>query len=271
MPELPEVETTRRGIEPHLQAHKVTEVIIRRSKLRWPIPTEITRRLVGQSFTAIQRRAKYLLLETPVGTLIIHLGMSGRLRINPLDTPLNKHDHVDILLSNNSLLRYTDPRRFGAILWTEQDPHLHPLLKNLGPEPLSAQFNAAYLFKYSRKRQLNIKQLLMDSKAVVGVGNIYANEALFQSGIHPLKPAKELDKVACTKLVSAVKAILKKAIAAGGTTLKDFISADGKPGYFKQELLVYGRENQACLTCHENLKRIVIGQRATVFCEGCQT
>jgi formamidopyrimidine-DNA glycosylase len=269
MPELPEVETTKRGISPACLNNKISDIIIRQHKLRWPIPSEIKQFLPGEKIQAIERRGKYLLLSTTPGTLIIHLGMSGCLRVLPDSPPAQKHDHVDIVF-NDCCLRYTDPRRFGAMLWTFDDPLIHPLLKTLGPEPLSRQFNAAYLFNKTRKRNLPIKQLLMQNQIVVGIGNIYAQEALFMAGISPLKLASKITQEKYQALIQCIKKVLRQAIKAGGTTLKDFYGFDGKPGYFKQHLLVYGKENKPCPHCTRKLKKIIIGQRSTVYCKYCQ-
>lgn len=270
MPELPEVETTRRGIEKPLCAEVVQSVIIRHQQLRWPVPLEIEALLPGQSILAVRRRAKYLLLEMPAGTLMIHLGMSGCLRVVANDLEPAKHDHIDIVFENGLCLRYTDPRRFGSFHWLAGDIEQHPLIQHLGPEPLSRSFTGDYCYQRSRGRKLPIKQFIMDSKVVVGVGNIYANESLFQAGIHPAQPAGKISKARFEKLVIAIKAILRKAIKAGGTTLKDFRSSDGKPGYFKQQLQIYGREGEACIHCQSTIKQQRLGQRQTVFCPRCQ-
>lgn len=270
MPELPEVETTLRGIKPFLAKQKVTKVIIRHPHLRWPIPKDLKRNLQGQVLETIQRRAKYLLFHFTTGTLILHLGMSGRLRVLSAPCPAKKHDHVDICFANGHYLRFTDPRRFGALLWTKDNPLLHPLLHKIGPEPLSRQFNAAYLFAQSRRKKTAIKALLMDSTIVAGVGNIYATEALFHAGLAPHQPANNITQVKCQDLVIAIKAILKKAITKGGTTLKDFTNSDGSPGYFSMELKVYGRAHQPCLRCNKPLLSIRQNQRSTVYCNHCQ-
>lgn len=270
MPELPEVETTRQGIAPAIEGHRIKEIIIRHPRLRWPIPPEITTVFKGQLLKTIDRRAKYLLLKTKVGTLILHLGMSGRIHILPSDTPPKKHDHVDIIFDHDLCLRFTDPRRFGCLLWTADDPEKHSLLAHLGPEPLSAEFNARYWYKIMQQYQQPIKQLLMNSERVVGVGNIYANEALFLAGIHPKRNPQTLTEIEAKNLVAAVKKVLKQAIRAGGTTFRDFRQSDGKPGYFQQKLLVYGKANQPCVSCGQLLIDSRLGGRSTVFCSYCQ-
>lgn len=270
MPELPEVETSCRGISPHLLGQTVAEVIIRQPKLRWPVSAELAEQLTGQVILTINRRAKYILAQTSTGALVIHLGMSGSLRILPKDTPLLKHDHIDIVLTNGQCLRFNDPRRFGAFIWTQEDPYQHVLLAQLGPEPLTAAFSGAYLFQKSRTKSMPVKTFIMNSKVVVGVGNIYANEALFLAGIHPEQPANKLAEQQCHKLVTAIKQVLTFAIELGGTTLRNFVSSEGKPGYFKQQLYVYGRGGQACKNCATLLTETRLGQRATVFCPCCQ-
>lgn len=268
MPELPEVEVTRMGIEPHIKDQKIAKVIIRNGSLRWPVPDEV-QNLVGQTVADVERRAKYLLLKTSAGTAILHLGMSGKLYVIPADTPLQKHDHVDILLTNGMVLRFNDPRRFGALLWHEGEGQ-HSVLEHLGPEPFDSAFDAEYLYQLSRGKQSAIKQFVMDNKVVVGVGNIYANEALFKAGIHPKRAAGNIGKKRYELLVPIIIETLKRAIEQGGTTLKDFAQADGKPGYFAQELLVYGRKGEPCVKCEAPLKEIRLGQRSTVFCSHCQ-
>ncbi|MDH5357623.1 MAG: bifunctional DNA-formamidopyrimidine glycosylase/DNA-(apurinic or apyrimidinic site) lyase [Gammaproteobacteria bacterium] len=273
MPELPEVETTRLGVSPYLKDAIVTQVIIRQFSLRWPIAAELADILTGQTIFQIQRRAKYLLLHCNSGTLIIHLGMSGRLRIVDIeagDNDLQKHDHVDITLDNGHLLRYTDPRRFGAILWTSDPIEQHPLLVDLGPEPLTEEFTADYLWQRSQSRCCSIKTLIMNGKVVVGVGNIYANEALFLAELHPKSAAKNLTFKDHVALVAAIKNVLNKAISAGGTTLKDFRKSDGKPGYFAQELNVYGRAGSPCPRCESIIQHYKETQRATFYCPLCQ-
>ncbi len=270
MPELPEVETTLRGIQPHIESHKVSQVLVRQHNLRWPIPLNLHTILTGQRVSQLSRRGKYLLLHFQASTLLIHLGMSGSLRI--LQTPITpqKHDHLDIVFDNKIILRFTDPRRFGACLWTDNNVYDHILLKNLGPEPLDDEFNGAYLAKKAAKRKVAIKSLIMNNHIVVGVGNIYATEALFAAGIHPEKPAHAISEKQYAFLVKHIKRILSKAIKAGGTTLKDFLHSDGKPGYFRIHLLAYGRSGLPCLQCKTPLEQIQLGQRTSVFCKVCQ-
>lgn len=270
MPELPEVETTRRGIAPEIEHEKVRRVIVRDSRLRWPVTPHLDEILSGQQIESVNRRAKYLLLKTAQGHLMIHLGMSGRLRILAQPIAAEKHDHVDIEFENGTVLRFTDPRRFGAILWTTSPLEQHKLLKQLGPEPLENDFNAAYLFKHSRNRQVSIKTFIMNAACVVGVGNIYASESLFLAGIHPTLLAGKLTDIHATKLVESIKVVLNKAIAAGGTTLRDFRDSQGNPGYFAQELFVYARQDQGCRQCGHPIELIRQAQRATYFCPHCQ-
>jgi formamidopyrimidine-DNA glycosylase len=269
MPELPEVETTRRGLAPHLEGRRITGVTLRRPDLRWPIPPEIARDLPGQRIEAVRRRAKYLLLDTAVGSALLHLGMSGSLRVLPAATPVKPHDHVDVALEGERVLRFTDPRRFGSLLW-QAPGTTHELLRGLGPEPLSEAFDGDYLFARSRGRRAPVKTFLMDQAIVVGVGNIYAAEALFAAGISPLREAGKVSRERYARLAEAVKAILAYAIQRGGTTLRDFISPDGEPGYFELELSAYGRGGEPCPRCGRALKQGTIGQRATVWCGHCQ-
>lgn len=270
MPELPEVETTRSGIAPHIENNIITKVIVRNRSLRWPIPNGLNKKLENQKILSVIRRAKYLLLKTKVGTLIIHLGMSGSLRILNTSEPVQKHDHFELQFKDGVCLRLRDPRRFGCVLWTKDDPLKHKLLTNLGPEPLENEFSAELLFEKSRKRKTTIKQFIMDAKIVVGVGNIYASEALFLAGIHPKRLAGKITKQNAKDLTAAIKKILKQAIKQGGTTLKDFKSSDGKPGYFQQKLKVYDRKDEACVSCKKPIKQITLGQRSTFYCSNCQ-
>jgi len=270
MPELPEVETTCRGIAPHIENNTISRIIVRNRNLRWPIPTGLNTKLKNKKILSVTRRAKYLLVKTEVGTLIIHLGMSGSLRILPTTETVEKHDHFEIQFKDGICLRLRDPRRFGSVLWTKDDPLKHKLLINLGPEPLDKEFNADLLFEKSRKRKTTIKQFIMDAKIVVGVGNIYASEALFLSNIHPKRLAGKLSKAQSLILTKAIKKILRQAIKQGGTTLKDFTSSDGKPGYFSQKLKVYNRAGESCLTCKKPIKQITLGQRSTFYCSSCQ-
>ncbi len=272
MPELPEVETTLRGIEPHLVGRTLSKIDIRQPKLRWPITPELSPEMVGQEITHLSRRGKYIGVHTAKGTLIVHLGMSGSLYFVPAQAPPLFHDHVDFCFAEDEpLLRYTDPRRFGAILWTTKDWLEHDLLKHLGPEPLSDAFNVDMLHARAKGRKVPIKTFIMDSKVVVGAGNIYANEALFKAGIHPSRMAGNISKKRLATLVECIKLVLAAAIKQGGTTLKDFVGGDGKPGYFKQELLVYGRADKPCTVCGTTLKEIRQAQRSTVYCRKCQT
>jgi len=270
MPELPEVETTRVGISPHIQGQIVDSVIIRNSKLRWPVPNSIKKTLPSEKLLSVTRRGKYLLLEFSSGHLLMHLGMSGSLQVVEKDTALRKHDHFDLIFNNGKCLRLHDPRRFGSVLWTSNDPLTHKLLKDLGPEPLDKEFNAKYLWQRSRKRKVSIKQFIMDSHNVVGVGNIYASESLFRAGIHPRRAAGKVSLESYTLLVKSIKSVIKAAIKQGGTTLKDFTGGDGKPGYFKQRLNVYGRKGEPCRKCKKPISHCVMGQRATYYCTFCQ-
>jgi formamidopyrimidine-DNA glycosylase len=270
MPELPEVETTRLGIEPYLCGHKIRQLIVRHRQLRWPIQRGLEQKLAGQYIRQLDRRGKYLLLSIDNGTLIIHLGMSGSLRVlSGADTP-GAHDHVDLLLDNGRCLRFTDPRRFGAWLWTGKPVIGHRLIAQLGPEPLGSAFNADYLYKLSRGRKLAVKNFVMNSHVVVGVGNIYANEALFRAGIHPARAAGRISRQRYIQLVAAIKTVLTEAIEQGGTTLRDFVDGEGKPGYFKQHLLVYGQTGVACPRCDTPIKQRRIGQRSSFYCPTCQ-
>lgn len=269
MPELPEVETTRRGLAPHLRGRRVHGVIARRATLRWPIPADLDALLAGQPVLDVRRRAKYLLIDVPGGSVIIHLGMSGSLRVLPGDTPLRTHDHVDISLDNGHVLRLNDPRRFGAVLWQPAGT-THELLAGLGPEPLTDAFDGDYLFARSRGRKTAVKAFVMDQAVVVGVGNIYAAESLYLAGISPLRAAGSISRDRYRRLAGHIKEVLAYSIERGGTTLRDFISPDGLPGYFEQELLVYGREGQPCKGCGRTLKHATVGQRATVWCSHCQ-
>lgn len=271
MPELPEVETTCRGIAPHLVGKPISRFVINNASLRWPVPKTLKKILPGQRIHSVTRRAKYLLIGLDSGTLIIHLGMSGSLRLAPPDEARLKHDHVELHLDNSLCLRYCDPRRFGSWLWTTDDPEQHSLLINLGPEPMGRQFTAKYLFTQLQKRKQPIKTLIMDSHLVVGVGNIYANEALFMAGIHPLRPGGSMTLQECSLLVQQIKTILAHAIRRGGTTLRNFVGGDGKPGYFAQELQVYGHGGESCKQCRATLQEIRLGQRTTVFCPICQS
>ncbi|GAW95058.1 MULTISPECIES: bifunctional DNA-formamidopyrimidine glycosylase/DNA-(apurinic or apyrimidinic site) lyase [Colwellia] len=269
MPELPEVEVCRLGISPHIIAQTVSKVTIRDSRLRWPIPDEI-HSVVGLQVLGVDRRAKYLLLRFKTGTLLLHLGMSGTIRIIEHDTPIVKHDHFDLAFQHGKVLRFNDPRRFGAVLWLANDEDKLGLLSKLGPEPLSDDFSQGYLFHKAKNRKVPIKTFLMNNHIVVGVGNIYANEALFQAGILPTAKTGAIDEQRLDRLTNIIKKVLSAAIAQGGTTLKDFTQADGRPGYFAQSLMVYGRAGQPCVTCQSKLQEIRQSNRSSVFCPNCQ-
>jgi formamidopyrimidine-DNA glycosylase len=269
VPELPEVETTLRGVAPHLVGKTITEIDIRERRLRWPVPKVIDG-LAGSEFLAARRRGKYLLFEVGGGTIILHLGMSGGLRVLDPEVEWKKHDHLALRLSSGKELRYHDPRRFGCVLFQKGDPESHALLKELGPEPLEDEFSAGYLVDAAKGRKVAIKQLIMNSKIVVGVGNIYACEALYLARINPTREAGKVSRAKLAKLVDAIRSVLGAAIESGGTTLRDFLNEDGQPGYFKQSLHVYGREGEECRGCGGKVKRIVQGQRSTFYCEKCQ-
>jgi formamidopyrimidine-DNA glycosylase len=270
MPELPEVETTRRGIEPLVADKVVDQVLIHNSSLRWPVPGELVKTLPGQKASRVSRRSKYLLFDFGLGTLIVHLGMTGHLRVDSSRSERRKHDHFEIIFTDGTVLRYNDSRRFGSILWTAGNPLGHVRLASLGPEPFNAEFNASYLYRLSRNRKIAVKPFLMDAHVVVGVGNIYASEALFRARIAPARPAGKVSKAAYERLVKAVTIILNEAIAAGGTTIRDFSNSEGKPGYFAQELRVYGRAGQKCKSCDTLIRQVKLGQRSTFYCPGCQ-
>ncbi|GAW85291.1 formamidopyrimidine-DNA glycosylase [Bathymodiolus platifrons methanotrophic gill symbiont] len=271
MPELPEVETTLRGISPHIKNQTALKVIIRQPKLRWLIPTELPQLIEQHTLQSLRRRAKYLLLNFDTGTLLIHLGMSGSLRVITDNTPVAKHDHFDIQFTNNKSIRLTDPRRFGAVLWLGTDPESHPLLSKLGPEPLGTEITANYLYQKSRSKKVSIKQFLMNQDIITGIGNIYCTEALYTAGINPVRAAGNISLQRYQKLLDIIQNILTLAIEQGGTTLRDFVGSDGKPGYFKQELNAYGRAGQPCKRCQQPLSEIKQAQRTTVYCSSCQT
>jgi len=310
MPELPEVEITRRGLAAHLTGLSIADVVIRNASLRWPVPKNLSKLLCGKTILSLKRRAKYLLMDcgnghsriaapdneihharSPLpnplprageganeslrefhvaGTLILHLGMSGSLRILPANTPAEKHDHFDLILNNGTLMRLRDPRRFGAVLWHSGDVHAHPLLASLGPEPLEDDFDARYLYQATRGRSVSIKQCLMNNRVVVGVGNIYTNEALFRAGIKPQLAAGKLSLPRCAKLVEEIRATLAEAIRLGGSTLRDFVGTSGQPGYFQQHYWVYGRGGEPCRKCGSPIKQIKQGQRSSFYCGVCQ-
>lgn len=270
MPELPEVETTRRGILPHVAGQSIQALTVREPRLRWPVAPELAETLQGLRVETVDRRAKYLLFRTAIGSLMLHLGMSGCLRVLPPPVAVpGRHDHVDILLANGHCLRYTDPRRFGSLHWIPAGAG-HVLLDRLGPEPFDASFTGDYLYALSRGRRITVKSFLMDGHIVVGVGNIYASEALFKAGIRPDRSAGRVGLERYRRLANAVRQVLEAAIAAGGTTLRDFVGSEGKPGYFSQQLRVYGRAGLPCSACGTTVRQQVIAQRATYFCVGCQ-
>jgi len=269
MPELPEVETTLRGIAPHLLNQRIERVVIRDPRLRWPVPAEVSR-AEGQELVNLQRRGKYLLLGLQQGGLLIHLGMSGSLRVLQHPAAPRKHDHFDLEMQNGVCLRFNDPRRFGAFLWVDGDMRSHELLRHLGPEPLSDDFSAEYLYRNSRGRKLAVKNFIMDGRVVVGVGNIYASEALFMAGIHPQRAAGRVSRQRYEGLAAAIRDVLEHAIRRGGTTLRDFVNSDGAPGYFAQELLVYDRAGSDCFQCGGKIVQKVIGQRSSYYCPVCQ-
>ncbi len=270
MPELPEVETTRRGIRAALRGHRIAEFVLCNHRLRWPVDRALAKILPGQRVLDVRRRAKYLLIELERGTLIAHLGMSGSLRVMPADAPWLKHDHYELRLDTGRGLRFNDPRRFGSLHWVTGDPLEHPLLAGLGPEPLDAGFDGACLAARAKGRKVAIKQFLMDQRVVVGVGNIYASEALFRAGIHPRRAAGRVSPKRLERLAEAVKAVLGEAIRQGGTTLRDYVNADGTPGYFRQKLYVYERDGQPCRRCGTAIRKLAQGQRSTYFCPACQ-
>lgn len=269
MPELPEVETTRLGLLPLLN-HHVTQVVIRNGSLRWPIPQSLIESLPQQTLKALTRRAKYILAHFDHGVLLLHLGMSGRLRLLAQDEPPIKHDHFDILFNDGQVLRLNDPRRFGAVLWAGAEPYSHKLLSVLGPEPLDEAFTGHYLHRQMRTRTSAVKITIMDSHLVVGVGNIYASESLFRARIHPQSPAKSISLEDCNRLVAAIKSTLHDALAAGGSSLRNFLSVDGSPGYFQQAYFVYARTGLPCKVCHSLIKNVRLGQRSTFYCDSCQ-
>ncbi len=269
MPELPEVETTCRGIRPHLLGKALRAVRVHQPKLRWPIPDELNL-LTHSPIEKIERRAKYLLIGNSQGQAIVHLGMSGSLRVVNDGAERRKHDHVELETRDGTVLRYHDPRRFGCWLWQHAGEDEHTLLSRLGPEPFDPQFTGDRLFKLSRRKQQSTKQFIMDNATVVGVGNIYASEALFRAGLRPGVAAGRLTKAACTRLHQCIVEVLQQAIEAGGTTLKDFVNSEGQPGYFAQSLAVYGRQGEPCQRCASPIRKLVLGQRASFYCPSCQ-
>jgi formamidopyrimidine-DNA glycosylase len=270
MPELPEVETTRRGIESHVVGKTIERLIVRNPRLRWRVSPGLVNELPGQTIQSVARRGKYLLLATDAGTIILHLGMSGSLRIVPRALPADKYDHVDLVLDSGDCLRLRDPRRFGALLWTRTDPMQHKLLKDLGPEPLAADFRGDYLYEKLRGRKRGIRDSLLDGRLIAGIGNIYANEALFAAGIRPTRRAGRITRAQYRRLAKAIRDTLNRAIRAGGTTLRDFRASDGQPGYFRLSLKVYGREGEPCLACQTPIRAKRLGQRTAFYCPKCQ-
>ena len=276
MPELPEVETTLRGIQPFVLNAQFADLQVRNAALRWPVPVEQIQGLLGQEIQRLYRRAKYIIFETAKGAMMLHLGMSGSVRIqkySDIEAP-KKHDHIDLLFELNNetwVLRYHDPRRFGSLLFVEQGSESHTLLDSLGPEPLADEFDAEHLFRHSRKRTVAVKNYIMNGHIVVGVGNIYASEALFLAGIRPKRSAGKVTKAEYARLSEAIKTVLAKAIEVGGTTLRDFTGSNGQAGYFRQKLNVYERDEQACRICGAEIKRIIIGQRSSFYCPNCQS
>jgi len=270
MPELPEIETTCRGISSHIKNKTICRVIVRNGRLRWPVPADLNAILQQHKVCDIERRAKYILIYFDHGCLIIHLGMSGSLRFVSDNIPPTIHDHVDLVFTSGNSLRLRDPRRFGSIHWTNDDPHTHKLLNKLGPEPLEKKFRGKYLYDLSRGRKQNIKTFLMDSRIVVGIGNIYANEALFKSGIHPSRISGRIKLDDYNKLTNSIKTVLRLAVKKGGTTLRDFVNAEGNPGYFQQNLRVYGQDGMPCKNCRNLIKKYKLNQRSTYYCPVCQ-
>ena len=271
MPELPEVETTRRGLIDHIVNQKVVELKVHQPALRWRVDVcELENAIVGQSFSEISRRGKYLLFENASGSMMCHLGMSGSLRLVTNQEPRRKHDHFEWFFQSGAIMRFHDPRRFGSVLWVNHPTQQHRLLRELGPEPLSSKFDADYLHGKSKSRKQAVKVYIMNSKIVVGVGNIYASEALFLAGIHPARHAGRISKQRYARLVDCIKKTLNRAIKSGGTTLRDFVNSAGEPGYFRQKLYVYERVGQPCVNCKTPIKRIVQGQRASYYCPHCQ-
>ncbi len=270
MPELPEVETTRRALLATLQGRRILRLVVREPRLRQPIPARLSRQLAGTRIETLERRAKYLLLRTAAGSALIHLGMSGSLRIADPASPPAPHDHYDLILDNGCCVRYRDPRRFGLLLWAGRHPERHPLLRSIGPEPFSDRFTGEYLHTISRTRSASVKSLLMNAHVVAGIGNIYANEALYRAAIHPHRPARRIGHARYTVLAAAVRAVLAEAIEAGGTTLRDFHFGAGNTGYFRIQLDVYDHAGDPCPRCKTPLRRLVIAQRASYFCPRCQ-
>jgi formamidopyrimidine-DNA glycosylase len=270
LPELPEVETTRRGLAPYVRGRRIAALEIYEPRLRWPVPRDLPQKVAGRRIVRVGRRAKYLLLGLESGTLLLHLGMSGNLRAVPARTPRKAHDHFDLVLDSGLAVRFNDPRRFGSLLYTHADPRTHPLLAQLGPEPLAAAFDAHYLWRITRGRRVAIKQLLVNGRLIAGVGNIYASEALFRARIRPQRQARTLSRAQAARLVRGVRAVLRQAIRSGGTTLRDYRGADGAPGYFRQRLYVYERRGKPCRRCRTPVRALTQGQRSSYYCPSCQ-
>ncbi len=271
MPELPEVETTRAGIAPHVSGRTISKVVVRNASLRWPVPANLARTLRNQTVQSLERRAKYLLLRLDRGHLMLHLGMSGSLRINPINIEIGPYDHFELQFADGQCLRLRDPRRFGSVHYVTGDVSQHPLLASLGPEPLDEHFCGDYLYERSRKRRQSVKTFIMDSRTVVGVGNIYASESLFEAGILPGRQAGRVSRARYEQLAGAIKSVLQRAIAKGGTTLRDFTSFAGQPGYFRHELKVYDRAGEPCRSCGQPVRSKRLGQRSTFYCSRCQS
>jgi formamidopyrimidine-DNA glycosylase len=270
MPELPEVETTRRGLLPHLVGRTIRDVVVRNPNLRWPVPKDLSRRLRGERVRDIRRRGKYLVFDFANGHLIVHLGMSGRLTVVPASTAPRKHDHVDLVLDDGRVLRFNDARRFGTMLWTRTPAEEHALLRDLGLEPLEKSFSGAALRERAKGRRVAVKQFLMNGAVVTGVGNIYASEALFHAGIHPERSAGAISAPRWQRLAKSIRVTLESAIDSGGSTLRDFVTVDGKPGHFQHRHAVYGRAGKACPACKATIRSVRQGQRSTFYCPRCQ-
>lgn len=275
MPELPEVETTRRGLAPLVEQQRILRAVVRHRGLRQPVPHGLERRLAGSRVHALSRRGKYLLFSCEAanqerGTLLVHLGMSGRLWLVDTKIPPEKHDHFDLVINNGRVIRLRDPRRFGMVLWLQGDPLAHPLLNRIGPEPLTADFDGAVLHRATRSRSAAIKLVIMDGHVVAGVGNIYANEALFRAGIDPRTPAKRVSRARCDVLAREIRAVLGEAIDAGGSSLRDYVGSDGMAGHFQNRFFVYGRGGEPCMRCGTAIRELRQGQRATCHCPHCQ-
>ena len=273
MPELPEVETTLNGLRPHLLGAKIARLVVRERRLRWPIQAGLENKVRGRTVTAMRRRGKYIVIDLERGGLLIHLGMSGSFRVlsgSAVDESIQSHDHYDLITERGCLIRYRDPRRFGCLLWSADDPMTHQRIRDLGIEPLQSRFSGAYLYRAARRRTVAVKNLVMDGRVVVGVGNIYVSESLFDAGIHPLRGCHRISEERYQRLVESIQKILNAAIQCGGSTIRNFSGSDGQPGYFAQELMVYGREGEPCHRCKARIRNLTIGQRSTFYCGGCQ-